>query len=354
MPSPFPVRLRGPLALSAALVLAGCSSLPVDLLRPTVPGPVPVPTWSVPVALPSSISIAAPRLPTYRVPDWWRPRAIARPNRGGAVFSDFHRAEGTYDGIVLSADRLLGRGVGRSVLRMRSHTSTHAADIPKRFPHTNQLSLVRLRSSVREFAGFTLTGTRQGHLYNGLRVDRTTGLRVHDVRILRIPGNKSFPPGETFGLNDYRSTGNRYARVEIDGKGVGAAGFGINGSRNITIHDSYSHNNRYSMGFAFWHVRNITIERSIAAFNGRAGFNFERVSGTVRLNRIMTLGNRHPITIASDQGSATYRIVDPIFQGSKLEVHLPRTYYGKPNKQRRGSIHLIIKGRDRSDLLRFS
>ena len=37
-----------------------------------------------------------------------------------------------------------------------------------------------------------------------------------------------------------------------------------------------------------------------------------------------------------------------------LEVHLPKTYYGVKNKQRRSDVRLIIHGRDRSDLIRFT
>jgi hypothetical protein len=278
----------------------------------------------------------------------------ASPNSAGSTFSDFHPAAGTLDGLVLSGPRLIGAGVDRSVLRMRAHSSTHAADIPTAFPQTNQLSLVRLGSTVTEFAGFTVRATAEGHLYNGLRIDRARHIRVHDVRVVGVPGSASSPPGETFGLNDYRTDGARYGRVEIDGRGRGAAGFGVNGSRSITIHDCYSHDNRYSMGFAFWQVRNIAISRSIATFNGRAGFNFERVSGTVELDRIVSRWNRHPISIASDQGSAVYRIVDPVLSGPTFEVHLPRTYYGATNLQRRSDIHLIVNGRERRDLLRFT
>jgi Right handed beta helix region len=339
--SPCAVRPAVALALAGVLMLTGCST-----------GAAPAPPTSAPVVHPAS-SITT-RAATYRVPGWWRPKAPTHPNRGGRRFSNFHAAAGTLDGLVLAGNRLVGRGVGRAVLRMRPHTSTHASDVPSRFPQTNQLSLVRLQSTVREFAGFTIKATEQGHLYNGLRVDRAGHFRMHDVRIAGIPGSASAPPGETFGLNDYRTSGARYTRVEIDGAGRGASGFGVNGSRNITVRRSYSHDNRHSMGFAFWHVRNITITQSLATNNGGAGFNFERVSGSVRLSGIVALRNRYPISIASDQGSATYRIVDPTFPGRTLEVHLPRTYYGVKNKQRRDDVHLIIHGRDRSDLIRFT
>ena len=341
-------------AAAASPASAGPASASPAPASPTPAGPASASSAPAGPAPTARASSSPTRAATYRLPGWWRPKAPTHPDLAGRTFSNFRAAAGTLDGLVLGGSRLVGAGVGRTVLRMRAHTSTHARDVPSTFPQTNQLSLVRLRSTVHEFAGVTIRATPQGHLYNGLRVDRAQHLRMHDVRIVGVPGSASEPPGETFGLNDYRTSGAHYTHVEIDGAGRGAAGFGANGSRNITISRCYSHGNPYSMGFAFWHVRNITMSQSIARHNGGAGFNFERVSGTVRLSRIVTLGNHYPIRIASDQGSASYRIVDPTFAGRTLEVHLPRTYYGVRNKQRRSDVHLIIHGRDRSDLLRFT
>src|SRR4051794_7423940 len=131
---------------------------------PRPPSPQVHSTATPPPPTPEVQSAASitPRAPAKRLPGWWRPAAPAHPNRGGRTFSNFHAAAGTLDGLVLAGRRLVGSGVGKAVLRMRPHTSTHASAVPSTFPQTNQLSLIRLRSTVREFAGFTIRATAQG------------------------------------------------------------------------------------------------------------------------------------------------------------------------------------------------
>lgn len=275
---------------------------------------------------------------------------------GTYTFKDFDSATGgTMNGVAAWVKGLRGSGVGRTVLKMKAHTSTKKSTIPSTFPSTNQLSLMRLTGDDLTVSGFTLRGTHQGHLYNGLRIDHAKRLDVHDVKVQGVPGSSSSPPGETFGLNDYRTSGSVYTRVEVDGDGVGGAGFGANVSTNVTIRDSYFHDNRYSMGATFWEVKGIRIVDTIAADNGRVGINLERVSGKVQLIRPVLLGNHEgAIRVASDRGSAKVTIVDPVFSGSHFTVVLPRTYYDSPNLQRRSDVRLIVHGKDRTEqLLRF-
>lgn len=387
MPTPRTF-LRGTcLALALTLGLGGCAT---DL-----PGP-PTPTRE-PSAGPTAAPSPAPVQPTAEatvhthagdIPTYWKPTVTTRP-KGPAVtpletlvrrsslsatlkgvpaghqvalragtytFRDFDAvAGGTLNGVAASITGLRGSGVGRTVLQMKAHTSTKKATIPRVFPATNQLSLMRLTGDDLTVSGFTLRGTDQGHLYNGLRIDHAERLDVHDVKVQGVPGSSSSPPGETFGLNDYRTSGSVYTRVEVDGAGVGGAGFGANVSKNVTIRDSYFHDDRYSMGATFWEVQGITLIDTIATDNGRAGINLERVSGAVRMVRPVLLGNHQgPIRIASDRGSAEVTIVDPVFSGSKFTIVLPRTYYGRPNLQRRSDVHLIVHGTDRTEqLVRF-
>lgn len=275
---------------------------------------------------------------------------------GTYTFKDFDQATGgTLNGVVARVKGLRGSGVATTVLKMKSHTSTKKSTIPHTFPATNQLSLMRLTGNDLTVSGFSLRGTHQGHLYNGLRIDHAKRLDVHDVKVQAVPGSSSSPPGETFGVNDYRTSGSVYTRVEVDGDGVGGAGFGANVSKNVTIRDSYFHDNRYSMGATFWEVKGITIVDTIAVDNGRVGFNLERVSGKVLMKRPVLLGNRQgAIRIASDRGSAKVTIVDPVFSGSHLTVVLPRTYYDRPNLQHRSDVRVIVHGKDRTkQLLRF-
>lgn len=275
---------------------------------------------------------------------------------GTYTFKDFDQATGgTMNGVAARVQGLRGSGVGRTVLKMKAHTSTKKSLIPDAFPATNQLSLVRLTGDDLTVSGFTVRGTHQGHLYNGLRIDHAKRLDVHDIKVQGVPGSSSSPPGETFGLNDYRTSGSVYTRVEVDGAGVGGAGFGANVSKNVTIRDSYFHDNRYSMGATFWEVNGIRIIDTIATENGRVGVNLERVSGRVELVRPVLLDNRQgAIRVASDRGSAEVTIVDPVFSGSHFTVVLPRTYYDSPNLQRRSDVRLIVHGKDRTEqLLRF-
>ncbi|WP_375399279.1 right-handed parallel beta-helix repeat-containing protein [uncultured Amnibacterium sp.] len=373
------------LALTVALGLGGCATDLPGPPRPTsetpqatsTPGPTPQPTAK------ATVQTDVGDIPTY-----WEPKVTTGPKgptisqfetlvkrsnlsatlngapaghqvalRAGIyTFTDFDAGTGgTWNGVAAWITGLRGSGVGRTVLQMKAHTSTKKAMIPRAFPATNQLSLVRLTGDDLTVSGFTLRGTNQGHLYNGLRIDHADRLDVHDVKVQGVPGSSSSPPGETFGLNDYRTNGSVYTRVEVDGAGVGGAGFGANVSKNITIRDSYFHDNRYSMGATFWEVQGITLIDTIATDNGRVGINLERVSGAVRMVRPVLLGNHQgPIRIASDRGSAKVTIVDPVFSGSHFTVVLPRTYYDRPNLQRRSDVHLIVHGQDRTEqLVRF-
>lgn len=387
MPRPSTRASGACLALAVALGLGGCTAGPPGpperSLAPSTATAAPS-TGTPSVAAPSAGPTATPvRLPTY-----WQPTVNARPRgpmvtpfetlakqsdlsatlngappahqvalrAGTYTFTDFDQVTGgTLNGVVARVKGLRGSGVGTTVLQMNAHTSTKKSTIPRTFPSTNQLSLLRLTGNDLTVSGFTLRGTRQGHLYNGLRIDHAARLDVHDVKVQGVPGSSSSPPGETFGLNDYRTSGSVYTRVEVDGEGVGGAGFGANVSTDVTIRDSYFHDNRYSMGATFWQVRGITLIDTIATDNGRAGINLERVSGTVRMIRPVLLGNgQGDIRVASDRGSATVTIVDPVFAGSRFTVVLPRTYYHRPNLQRRSDVRLSVHGQDRTkQLLRF-
>ncbi|MBW4043113.1 MAG: hypothetical protein HIU86_13500 [Acidobacteria bacterium] len=273
----------------------------------------------------------------------------------GVALHDFVPAGGTFDGGVLgpSALGMIGSGSSTTTVSLVPNTSTRASDVPRVFPQTNQLSVLRVAGGARVLQGFTVRGTPQGHLYNGLRIDGVVGLRAADIRVVGIPGDSSRPPGETFGLNDYKTSGSEYARVEVDGAGIGGAGFGVNGSRDIRICDTSSHGNGSSHGFAFWQTNGIKLIDCSADDNGFSGFNFERVSGTVTLVRPEAHGNRFAMRIASDQASAKVTIIDPHLTDGYWTVTLPRTFYGAANRQRRSDITLIIDGHPRPDLLRF-
>jgi hypothetical protein len=285
-------------------------------------------------------------------------KAVALP-AGSVTLHDFAAGEERIDAarIPAASAGLVGAGVDRSTLTLAPHSSTRKSRVPTVEYQVNPLNEVRISSTHAVVGDLTLQGTAQGHTYNGLRIERSTDPRIANVKVVGIPGDMDRPPGETFGINDYKTVGAQYDHVEVDGAGVGAAGFAANGSQDITVCDASSHDNKVSMGFAFWQVKNITMIDDVAKRNGFTGFNFERVSGTVKLIRPVAQDNRWDMRVVSDQGSATYTIVDPDLTHTqvpgKWTVEVPSTYYKHPSLQKRSQIHLIVNGKERPDLLRF-
>jgi hypothetical protein len=255
-------------------------------------------------------------------------------------------------GADLGTDGLVGAGIGKTVIEMAPHSSTKAGDVPTTPYTTNQLYLVSTIGGTPGLSGFTVKATDQGHLYNGIRVGHATNARIHDVRIESVPGNNSFPPGETFVLNDWRTTGSVYDGITIDGGGVAAAGFGGNSSSDITIDNSTLTGMAYSSGAAFWQSRNITLN-DVRIVDNRSGLNFERDTGSITLNRPTFSGNRlYDIQMGSDQGGADVVIQDPVLAaGQRIRMNVPADYHGGPNDQSRSRIHVYVNGVDRTNQL---
>lgn len=286
------------------------------------------------------------------------PLASAPPGGplGAATFTvdDFGVVkDGRTVGAVLPASGLTGAGAGATTVQMTPNTSTKAALVPPNDPaYTNPLDLLMVAGTAGSPAaptlrGFTLRGTPQGHLYNGLRMSHTRGARVSDVRVVAVPGDYHINPGETFGINDWQGHGNTYTGVEVDGAGVGASGLGINSSSNVTVTSADLHHNPHSAGLAAWQTTTVTLVDVRSAHN-RTGLNFERVAGAVVITRPTLVGNtEQDLYIGSDLGSATYTITDPVLApGTKLRVRLPRNEMGSPNLQRRDDIRVLVNGAD--------
>jgi len=275
---------------------------------------------------------------------------------GNAVytFSDFGVAkDGQQVGAVLPATGLTGRGVTSSIVRMNPGSSTRASMVPPNDPaYTNPIDLLMVTGTAGTpaaptLSGFTLQGTPQGHLYNGLRMSYTRGAHITDVKVVAVPGNYHINPGETFGLNDYQGHGNTYTDVEIDGAGIGASALGFNSSDNVTVNGANVHNNPYSAGVAAWQTTNVTLI-DVRTVQNRTGLNFERVQGTVLVTRPTIQGNtEQDLYIGSDYGSAKYTITDPVLtSGAKLRIRLPASEMGKPNLQKKTDIKVIVNGTD--------
>lgn len=274
--------------------------------------------------------------------------------RGRLRLRNFKRADGSLNGGVLGGTTggLVGAGASRSTVALVAHSSTHKSDVPHTSSRTNQMSILRATGSARLLRGFLVRATVQGHIYNGLRVDRVQGLRASHIKVVGVPGNEHQQPGETFGINDFRTVGSRWSHIVVDGHGVGASGFGVNTSKNITICAATARNNAAAMGFAFWQSNGIRLVDCVATDNGFSGFNFERTSGTVTMIRPVAHGNRYDMRIASDRSSAKFRIVDPKLVHGRWTIWMPKRWF-TVNKQKRADVTLIIHGRTRNDLLRF-
>lgn len=258
-------------------------------------------------------------------------------------------------GANLGTDGLEGAGIGKTVIEMAPRSSTKAGDVPTAAYSTNQLYLLSTIGGTPGLSGITVRATDQGHLYNGVRIGHATDARIRDLRIESIPGSNSFPPGETFVLNDWRTTGSVYDDITIDGGGVAAAGFGVNSSSDITINRSTFTGTAHSSGGAFWQSKDITLN-DVSIVDNRSGLNFERDTGTIALNRPTFSGNRlYDLQFGSDWGGAHVVITDPkLAPGQRIRINAPLTYRGGTNDQKHSDIHVIVGGVDRtSELVQF-
>ncbi|MDB5892792.1 MAG: hypothetical protein JWQ88_323 [Rhodoferax sp.] len=368
---PLGVLLKDMGRSTALILIAGLERLAAFFNRlaaahaaPGQPSAAPAPP-APPVAAPAPVHVPVPTPPTTaahgNLAQAVSGTAPGQPLAlGAALFeftdfgSDLARVRGNrtdQNGLDLPArfPGVAGAGVDRTIIRMRPHTSTKAGDVPTVPFTTNQYSLMRVTGPVN-LHDFTLQSTEQGHLYNGLRMHICDNPRVTNVKITGVPGSGSSPPGETFGLSDYRTNNAIYKNLEVDGMGVGASGFGANHSTNVTIEGGYFHGNSRGIGATFWQTHNVNIIDT-ASVNNRNGFNFERVTGTINMvrPRIENISGRHDISFGTDRPSAKVTIIDPVLPpGKKLRISIGSIFQGGPNQQKRSDIKVIINGVDRT------
>ncbi|WP_375399280.1 hypothetical protein [uncultured Amnibacterium sp.] len=340
-PTPTPTAAPAPTA-SADPTPTRTPSPPTSTPTGT-PVPRPAPTHSA-TPTPSPTANPIPAAPLRTLVRHVSPSATLRLGTGAFRFSNF-----TDDllGVSLGGAGIHGDGTARTILEMTPHSSTKGSHASRAKGSTNQLSLMRVGGSPN-LSDFTLLGTKQGHLYNGLRLSKTHDARLTNVRVKAIPGDDHVNPGETFGINDFRTSGTVYDGVEVDGSGVGATGIGTNMSKDVTIVDSYLHDNPHSAGAAFWETHGITLKHVISTDN-KTGLNFERTSGSVLIDRPVFHGNKVDLHIGSDRGSTRYTIIDPEYSGSKLRIMLQPHYMGSHNDQKRSDIRVLVHGVDRTD-----
>jgi hypothetical protein len=295
-----------------------------------------------------------------------QPAAAATPLRSlvSAVgtTSTVKLATGTYSfadfqprvGLVLGGRSLTGAGRSSTVVQMNAYSSTRRSSVPTATGSSNPLNLVQATGSPR-LSNFTLQGTPQGHLYNGLQLYSTSGATVSSVKIDAIPGNAHVPPGETFGLNDLRTSSSQYTDLEIDGAGVGASGFAANMSKNVSVTRGYFHDNPYSAGLTLYRTTNATLT-DVRSIGNHMGLNFEQDSGTINVVRpnlqISSANGGFDFFIGGYTTAAKVNIYDPVLPaGKKLRILLKPTYGGKPNAQKRSDVHVYVNGVDRTSTL---
>jgi hypothetical protein len=123
----------------------------------------------------------------------------------------------------------------------------------------------------------------------------------------------------------------------------------------VTVRGGSFHDQHVAHGATFWRTDTVTLVDVRAERNGGAGLNFERDRGLITIERPVLGRNAvADLRIASDLGSAHFRIVDPVLHGGTLTVDLPAEYNGVPNRQRRADIRVIQGGVDRTAaVLRF-
>jgi hypothetical protein len=274
---------------------------------------------------------------------------------------------GIYCGDVLAG--LRGAGVDATEVRVRRQSSTRASLVPLAEAdreNVNPLYVMRVDGRLStEVSGFTVRGTPQGHLYNGLSVYRGSRIDAHDFRVAGIPGDAPVNPGETFSLNVFRHTDGRFRWFEVDGTDEGgvpvaASGIGINFGGRLVFEDFHVHGTAYGSGVAAYETADLTFLRGRTEDCAYHGLNFENVSGEVRIDRhtfrrcapeLLAADERGVhVGIATNTGSATYVISDPDFDGPRLRVRVTG-YKGGARTQVVGDVHLVVDGRERPDLL---
>ncbi|MDR6613599.1 hypothetical protein [Leifsonia sp. 1010] len=154
--------------------------------------------------------------------------SIVHFNPGLYEIVDFKTATApaAYGVLALNCLGIIGSGVDKTVFQMRPGSSTKASFVPKQSAGgTNQLYLMRLSKSLIVCRDFTLAGTDQPtdpntglpHLFNGFFNYITTGAQFYNIKISGVPGDATFPPGETFGFNCYKDTNTVITYMEVDG-----------------------------------------------------------------------------------------------------------------------------------------
>lgn len=233
---------------------------------------------------------------------------------------------------------------GTQTLRQAQGIDDNQTTNPRPYPTVNSGWSLRGTPQMNEFQ--QQSGRTQPMLYPGIinYIGRSSWWGNMDVS--GFPGDWYYPPGETFQINDYKTVDAYYEGLRVDGRiasgltgagqRVGGSPFGSNGSKNVTIVNSWMGFSRASsLTFSYAGseetgqntngvtVRNTTIERNAngddMAGHRFTGINFEGVRGPVLLDRVKIImdnptkwWDQTHMSIASAMiDNPGFRIIDP-------------------------------------------
>lgn len=248
-----------------------------------------------------------------------------------------------------------------TILRIKPNTSTYASTVPKQGTGaTNQLYVIRMNNGAgtgpQVLSDMWVQGTEQGHFYNGIMVGKAdNGTTVKNLLITGMPGGAGSPPGETFGLNWWKTNGSITQNIEVDGyrwtgdsfadrvKGdkVAASPIGYNDANNGKLYDAYTHDSKFGMP-TFWQSNN-NETWNLQSINNNAGINHEESFGTIHHSPVITgTANRQHISFMAAHGDGKLTIIGatvdswtgtskagPVTKNGKLLILTPQNYTGK-------------------------
>jgi hypothetical protein len=326
-------------AAQTSLAAAQATAAAVASLPPIVatPPPSPPPVTPVPYSGLAGTGFAAKAAAAGA-------QLVALP-AGTLIFNDF--AEGNAYGAYLpSCKGLIGEGADATIIEMVAGTSTKTSPTTG----TNGFSLLRFDTDDLLLSDFTLQGTPQKNLYNGLRLQGIADGVLRRLKIAAIPGNDHQPPGETFGINAYLCSGLTLDTVEVDGAGVGASGIATNSYQgDLTATDCSAHDLKYSAGAALWqHSGGATFTRFSTQRN-LTGASLERCTGTFTFADCIFAGNTaQDFFLGNDQSADCHLLItDPIVTG-KLKIAVHATEQGKPNLLTKANVKVLVDGADQT------
>lgn len=291
---------------------------------------------------------------------------------GAYGFNDFTQlSAGWYGAGLTTCVWLKGAGKTATVIKMNDNTSTKAqavAALPLR--STNPYHLLKIGSGsgrgggpVIKLEDFTLTGTPQGHVYGGLRMDYgAPGSVMRGVKITGIPGNASSPPGETFAANLYNCLEVAVDGCEFDGRAnetgspVTASMLGLNNADRHTVTDTLFKFCGVGFPIAAWQCTDGNYLRCTFDSNNRVPIHLENCDGVWNFRDCVWKNTKEfhgTFATAAKYGSgvATVNIYDPgydNFKGDgKFWFRIIVGSFARP------TVNLYVNGVLRPDLLRL-